>query len=89
MRVYFSAWGRKANELELPKYAVCRAFESRIEAVCRAIGSKTRMIVLCRYDNTKIERSQPIANQYQLTLGKPANGGGITPSGQIWVEVKI
>jgi hypothetical protein len=70
-----------------------KAGERPIEAVCRAIGRKSGLqVVTCRHDGTQMGRSRPVAEHYQLTLGRRIArryGGGYAVEGELWVAVSI
>ena len=89
-RIHFSAWGKRADELDLPAYAMRRddGYGDDIEAVCRAIERTTRLdVVTCRPDGTSLSKGKSDARHYQMTLGRPCPGGGWTPEAEIWVAI--
>ncbi len=87
-RIHFSTWGPRADELDLPAYAMRRDDGDEIGAICRAIERTTRLdVVTCRPDGVSLSRGKPDSRHYQLTLGRPCPGGGWTPKAEIWVAI--
>jgi hypothetical protein len=79
--------------VDLPDYAMRKAGEWPIGAVCRAIARKTGLtVVTCRSDGYRLEQDKPIEAHYQLTLGSRIDkrfGGGYSVEGELWVAVPI
>lgn len=90
-RVYFSAWGNKVNQLNLPAYAVGKEYETKLEAVVRACERKSGLVCCAgpRSEGTALEKGKPYANHYAFTLGYPAYGGGFNPVAQVWISIPI
>ena len=88
-RVNFQAWGRKVNDLRLPAYAMRHEYESRADAVVRAICRSTRLWVCAgpRSEGSALEKGKVTAHLFAMTLGTPCRGGGYSPVAEVWFSL--
>lgn len=77
-RVYFTAWA--SNDLiKFPAYAVKKSYISEANAVADAIASKNGLDVgTVRADITVLSLGMPVAQRYQITLGRYSKKAGAT-----------
>lgn len=92
-RIKFQHWGTR-GPIQVPAYAVRQSDESSLDAVCRAIASKSRLKLACRPSDqgTELERGTAVARHYELTFGRPVPrrlGGGMSVEGSVWVALPI
>ncbi|MEE9395228.1 MAG: hypothetical protein V3W41_22275 [Planctomycetota bacterium] len=80
-RVTFDHWGVH-GPIEIPAYAMARPFESRLSAVTRAIGAKSRLTVC----TCSPQGSDGARCHYQLTLGRPV-GDGYSVEVSVWIAL--
>ena len=87
MRINFSVDG--ARGVKLPKYAMLRdednVYQGRIDAAARAVARANRMQVL----TTRLDHWSSVSSCYQVSLGRPAYGGGWSIDAQIWVYLPV
>lgn len=91
--VNFSHWGNRDGRIEMPKSVrdPDDDYSSPIGLISRAIERKNRglAVVNCRRDMQEVSRyGNVLSTHYELTLGKPAKGGGFNVVGSVWVAVK-
>ena len=87
MRVKYTAWGSGIENLDMPAYAVLDndSGDTKIDALVRAIERKTRLISICRPRPNGVTNNR---QQYEITLGKRAYGGGFNSVTRVWVAVE-
>jgi hypothetical protein len=91
-RIYFSAWGRGLDRLELPAYAMLDGLHSSADCVYAAIARRNRLHVCGgpRSDGVQLNRyGDPEARHYQATLGTACRGGGFTPVAEVWISIPV
>jgi len=88
-RIHFTAWTRA--DLSIPAYTLSDpdGFELPSTLVARAIARKNKLCaVVLRPDCSVVNGNGKVTSQhFQLTLGKPAHGGGWTPVATVWFSV--
>lgn len=94
VRQSFTSWGLRpsAARITVPAYAMrdTEREETRLGAVTRAIGRANNLTVCaCSNQGTSLHRGQPEANHYEITLGRPARGGGCDVVASLWISIPI
>jgi len=88
-RIEFSAWG--AGTWTAPAYAMHDddSYEGRAATVAAAIARKSGLSAInVRSDGTALDNGQPSADHYELTMGRPAHGGGWNVEARCWFSIE-
>lgn len=89
-RIYFQSWGKRGKVI-VPQFVIQQDWESKAHAIARAIASKSKLsVVTMNSEGSIIEKGNPVATVYQLTLGHKLNHGyGYSVEGVIWFSVEL
>lgn len=88
--VAFSVWGKAADKLGLSAGRVRVADgESVVDRVVARLERDSGLRAWRpRSDGMVLDRhGRPAAEHYQVTLGRPAKGGGLNVAGEVWFSI--
>ena len=90
-RVYFSAWGNKIDDLDIPAYAMGKDGEFDSDLVAESIARKNGLHVCAgpQPQGTALKSGKPYEYHYSMTIGRPVKSGGFSPVAEVWFSIPV